>query len=694
MPTARVGAAGVIVNGMLYVFGGYTAINGVYWSNETSAVEAYDPGSNTWITRAPMPADAYMDGAGVIDGKVYIVGGVNYPHGLRIYDPASNSWSVGPDRPVNSENGAVDVIGGKLYVRSGWFGESKNDFYSFDPSAGAWTQLPGSPNFHTLPVHGVINNKLYIAGGEDGNFGRYMNIYDPATNAWTVGTPMPAQLWDHPASGVVNGKLYAIAGGILPPITPNGVSPEMTAYDPATDSWQAIAPSVNAGGPYAGAAGASIAFSGQSSDVLPPIPTARDLAVGGVINGTIYVAGGGDVTDTKPLATLEAISPPAIAPLTFAWDFGDGSAGQGAQAAHAYTAAGTYQVTLTVTTPAGRTGSARTTVVVSSSPPVANAGGPYSSTEGSALAFDATRSTDPSGAGLAYAWDFGDGTAGTGPTPTHVYVDNGTFTVRLTVTNGQNLTSTATTTASVTNLPPSVGSITAPVSPVQIGNTITASAQYTDQGILDTHVATIDWGDGTSSSATVTESNGSGTANGSHSYAAPGVYQLSLTVTDKDGGASTSVFQYVVAYDPSGGFVTGGGWITSPAGAYAANTALTGKATFGFVAKYQHGANVPSGNTQFQFNAAGFNFSSTSYDWLVVAGSKAQYKGSGTINGSGDYAFMLTAVDGHDNGGTDKFRLKVWDKTTGAVIYDNEAGTSDTGTPTTALAGGSIIIHN
>src|SRR3989442_6266592 len=56
-----------------------------------------------------------------------------------------------------------------------------------------------------------------------------------------------------------------------------------------------------------------------------------------------------------------------------------------------------------------------------------------------------------------------------------------------------------------------------------------------------------------------------------------------------------------------------------------------------FRSAYQPGARVPSGNTEFQFHAADFNFHSTSYDWLVVSGPKAQYKGSGTINGAGDF---------------------------------------------------------
>jgi hypothetical protein len=165
--------------------------------------------------------------------------------------------------------------------------------------------------------------------------------------------------------------------------------------------------------------------------------------------------------------------------------------------------------------------------------------------------------------------------------------------------------------------------------------------------------------------------------------------EATLTVTDDDDGTDADTFQYVVIYDPDGGFVTGGGWINSPAGAYIPNPALTGKATFGFVSKYQKGANVPTGNTEFQFKVADLNFKSTSYDWLVIAGTKAQYKGIGTINGAGEYRFMLTAIDGSP----DKFRIKIWDKATGGLVYDNQLGAADDADPTTSIGGGSIVIH-
>ncbi len=158
--------------------------------------------------------------------------------------------------------------------------------------------------------------------------------------------------------------------------------------------------------------------------------------------------------------------------------------------------------------------------------------------------------------------------------------------------------------------------------------------------------------------------------------------------------SNEAVYQFVVVYDPSAGFVTGGGWINSPAGAYVADASLTGKANFGFVAKYKRGQSTPDGNTQFQFRAGDLNFHSTSYNWLVVAGANAKFKGMGTINGQGSYYFMITATDGNLLGGgqSDGFRIKIWDA--GGVIYDNMMGQLDNSNSTLNLGGGSIVIHN
>ena len=86
---------------------------------------------------------------------------------------------------------------------------------------------------------------------------------------------------------------------------------------------------------------------------------------------------------------------------------------------------------------------------------------------------------------------------------------------------------------------------------------------------------------------------------------------------------------------------------------------------------------------------ADLDLKSTSYDWLVITGAKAQYKGTGTITGSGHYGFLLTAIDGT----LDKFRIKIWDKASGEWIYDNQLGASVNANPSTVIQGGSIVIH-
>jgi hypothetical protein len=248
------------------------------------------------------------------------------------------------------------------------------------------------------------------------------------------------------------------------------------------------------------------------------------------------------------------------------------------------------------------------------------------------------------------------------------------------------------------NAKPVLGTFTAPLLPVALGTPINISIPFTDADVAASqpYTATIDWGNGTTSTSTFTTP---GTITGTKNYPAAGVYIVKVTIKQDNFAAThydTKTYEYyVVVYDPNGGFVTGGGWIDSPLGAYVPNPSLTGKANFGFVAKYKKGQSAPDGNTEFQYQAGNLNFKATSFEWLVIAGAKAQFKGSGTINGSGDYFFMLTAIDGELRGKSqDTFRMRIWNKTTGATIYDNLLSAPDSTDPTTALGGGSIQIHD
>jgi PKD repeat protein len=329
-------------------------------------------------------------------------------------------------------------------------------------------------------------------------------------------------------------------------------------------------------------------------------------------------------------------------------------------------------------------------LVQTNSPPVANAGGPYSGNEGTAITFDGIVSSDPDGDALTYAWDFGDGSTGSGLTATHTYDDNGVYTICLTVTDPDGESDAQCTTATIANVAPTIGPIVAPIDPVQLGTAdICAAAEFVDLGEADTHTAEWDWGDGVATPGTIDEALGYGFVDDCYTYTEAGIYTVSLAVTDDEGASGESTYQYVVVYDPSGGFVTGGGWIDSPAGAYAGDLSLAGVASFGFVSKYKKGAQVPTGNTEFVFQSGDLSFHSSSYQWLVVnqGGANAQFKGAGSINDAGDYKFMLWAGDG-GKGDNDTFRIKIWeedDSGNPSVIYDN--GVKQ------IIGGGSIVIH-
>lgn len=257
-----------------------------------------------------------------------------------------------------------------------------------------------------------------------------------------------------------------------------------------------------------------------------------------------------------------------------------------------------------------------------------------------------------------------------------------------------NLTSAEFFDQSVVIAPLVISSLVGPANPLQLGSAAGMTVTFTggnDQGGFTTNFT---WDDGTTTTVGPSPSR---TTTASRVYAIPGVYEVQVMVADAHGQTAATTFQYVVIYNPNGGYVTGDGWINSPAGAYAGNPTMAGRAKFGFSSEYKTGQTVPTGGTKFQFKAANFTFESTSYQWLVVAGAKAQFKGSGTLSGAGDFGFLLTATDGQvaGGGGSDKFRIKIVDKGTGAIIYDNARGASDDldNANPMVIGGGTILIH-
>ncbi len=365
-----------------------------------------------------------------------------------------------------------------------------------------------------------------------------------------------------------------------------------------------------------------------------------------------------------------------------------------------------YTVTLTVTNNQGGASTATATVTVNAPPPPHI--NPFSGgtlNEGDTYTANGSFSDpNPNATSWTGTVDYGDNSgvqqltlSGMNFSLSHQYKDEGTYTVTVKITDNQGATGTGTATITVNNATPSVGTITVSTNPVQVNTAITASANFTDAGVNDTHTAIWNWGDSTNSipdtsPGTVTESNGSGTVGAdSHTYTAAGVYTITLTVTDDDGTQpATQTFQYVSVYNPtSQGLFSAGQHFTSPAGAYPQNTSLTGTVKFGLSYKYQ--GTMPVSDRQFTMNfpAASLTFNATTISSLVVANNMATLTGTGTINGgSGTYNFLVTGVNG---GG---IRIQITDPSNNnAVIYDTQPGAAATATPTTSVTG-NVIAHN
>jgi hypothetical protein len=177
------------------------------------------------------------------------------------------------------------------------------------------------------------------------------------------------------------------------------------------------------------------------------------------------------------------------------------------------------------------------------------------------------------------------------------------------------------------------------------------------------------------------------------------VKNIQIRATD---GAGNTVYELLPlpVYDPTAGFVTGGGFYNSPAGAVLNSPAPPdekGKVVFGFASRYNRG--YLKGETNFVFHSKTIPlaiFHSENYLYLVVTGNKARYEGTGTINGKGSYGFVLSTIDGDVTGGNGKdyLRLRIWDKmNNNDPVYDNQPLAGDTADPTMPIGFGNIKVH-
>jgi PKD repeat protein len=225
---------------------------------------------------------------------------------------------------------------------------------------------------------------------------------------------------------------------------------------------------------------------------------------------------------------------------SYSWDFGDGSEATGATPSHTYAHAGEYTVTLTVTDNEGNTAKASRQVKVANAPPVASfLVSTPTPTAAQPVAFDGSASSDPDGTIASYDWNFGDGSEGSGATPSHIYAHGGEYTVTLTVTDDEGKTAKASHPVVVTGTPPTASFLVSTTSPTATQPvSFDGSASSDPDGPIKSY--SWDFGDGS-------EATG---ATPSHTYAHAGEYTVTLTVTDNEGKTAKVSHPVNVAHAP------------------------------------------------------------------------------------------------------------------------------------------------
>ncbi|MBN2211642.1 MAG: PKD domain-containing protein [Sedimentisphaerales bacterium] len=264
---------------------------------------------------------------------------------------------------------------------------------------------------------------------------------------------------------------------------------------------------------------------------------------------TVYAGDDKVAQEGQLVAFSGVVTDPGDDTFTYLWDFGDGNTAGALETVHTYADDGVYSVTLTVTDDDGGVGVDELTVYVQNAVPQVYAGKHVGIDEGDTVQFmgqfwdvNVDMTQNPT-----IAWDFGDGVTATGTlNPTHTYLEDGVYTARLTVTDKDGGSSFSQAAIIVSNVAPTVqadGDFLADFGPAgaeglaDAGTALAFHGSFTDPGILDTHTIMWNFGDG----AIVT-----GTLHPTHQYETSGIYNVTLTVTDDDGGSTTESIRLAV----------------------------------------------------------------------------------------------------------------------------------------------------
>jgi len=254
--TARSHPATVSYKGRIYVFGGGGPS---FLSLDT--VEVYDPRNDQWLWGAPMPTHRSGAVAGVVNGRVCVIGGgYKKPDGkfkflttVEIYDPAKDRWEKGPDMLMPHDYPGVAVSGKHIYIMGGHHpdategGPSKDPGFTFcevlDVSKGVWAEIAPLPVPRFALKGAVLDGRIIATGGvafTGQGLTEYdrIDIYDPDRDAWTQeeGLSLP---WPAAAHGICihQGGLYLFGG-----YSTEGIHTRAACYDPGTKAWKTLSP--------------------------------------------------------------------------------------------------------------------------------------------------------------------------------------------------------------------------------------------------------------------------------------------------------------------------------------------------------------------------------------------------------------------------------------------------------------------
>jgi N-acetylneuraminic acid mutarotase len=220
-------------------------------------VGAQQGAMGTWAKKAPMRFARSEFQAAAVNGKIYVIGGGrvdirdgkpfdSYTNGdTDEYDPATDSWRARAPMPEGGTHNSIAVLDGKFYIAGGFAGRQHTlptaSLYSYDPATDTWRRLAplSSPRASIALV--AMDGKIHAFGGrlmgEESSLATH-EVYDPKTDTWTLATSMPSSR-DHAGISVVDGKVYLFGGR-------TGDADSSVAlnqiYDPKTDNWSTAAP--------------------------------------------------------------------------------------------------------------------------------------------------------------------------------------------------------------------------------------------------------------------------------------------------------------------------------------------------------------------------------------------------------------------------------------------------------------------